>query len=403
MPNLTPYQPQGWSDKIVVSKTTGTTTDSSPLYTTDTLYVDWAVSNESSVDITTGFYVSLYVDGTFTNSWYFDSLNAYCYGFLKDYSIGNLGAGSHTLRVVADPDQRIKESNETDNQYTKTITVLSQGPSNGLPNLTPYKPSGWSDALVVSTSPGIYTDSTSYTDQNTLYISWAVINDGPVATPEGFSVDLYIDGMLEKTWSYSSPLKPNTYWYLRGYSIETLFGGFHTIKIVIDRDHVISESNEDDNMYTKNILVKGVLFYEALPNLTPYQPEGWSDKIVVSSSRRNSKGSNSFTSKEKLYVDWAVINNGEAGTSQRVSVSLYVDGVLKKTWKIPPLKGSGVEPFSTSSSMQKTYYTIKRYPIGKLGWGDHTLTIVIDPKGLLREKDKEDNQYNKTIQVLRGP
>ena len=27
LPNLTPYQPSGWSDKIVVSKVTGTTTD----------------------------------------------------------------------------------------------------------------------------------------------------------------------------------------------------------------------------------------------------------------------------------------------------------------------------------------------------------------------------------------
>ncbi|MGA2177942.1 MAG: hypothetical protein ABSH38_23590, partial [Verrucomicrobiota bacterium] len=48
LPNLTPYAPSGWSDKIVVSKVTGTTTDSSPLYTTDTLYVDWAVINNGT-------------------------------------------------------------------------------------------------------------------------------------------------------------------------------------------------------------------------------------------------------------------------------------------------------------------------------------------------------------------
>jgi len=50
-PNLTPYTPAGWSDKIVVSKTTGTNTDSSPLLSTDTLYIDWAIINngESSI------------------------------------------------------------------------------------------------------------------------------------------------------------------------------------------------------------------------------------------------------------------------------------------------------------------------------------------------------------------
>ena len=50
-PNLTPYKPLGWSDKIVVSTSTGTHTDSSPLYTTDMLYVDWAVINDSDVPI----------------------------------------------------------------------------------------------------------------------------------------------------------------------------------------------------------------------------------------------------------------------------------------------------------------------------------------------------------------
>lgn len=47
-PNLTPSQPAGWSDKIVVSNATGTNTDSNPLYSTDTLYVDWAVTNNGT-------------------------------------------------------------------------------------------------------------------------------------------------------------------------------------------------------------------------------------------------------------------------------------------------------------------------------------------------------------------
>jgi hypothetical protein len=40
LPNLTPYQPAGWSDKIVVSTTTGTTTDSPSFTTSDSLYLD---------------------------------------------------------------------------------------------------------------------------------------------------------------------------------------------------------------------------------------------------------------------------------------------------------------------------------------------------------------------------
>ena len=44
-PNLTPYQPSGWSDKIVVSHNVGSNTDSSNLTTDDTLYLDLAVLN----------------------------------------------------------------------------------------------------------------------------------------------------------------------------------------------------------------------------------------------------------------------------------------------------------------------------------------------------------------------
>ena len=64
-PNLTPYQPSGWSDKIVVSNQTGTNTDDSPLYTTDTLYVDWAVINNGTAPApATTWYIDLYVNGS---------------------------------------------------------------------------------------------------------------------------------------------------------------------------------------------------------------------------------------------------------------------------------------------------------------------------------------------------
>jgi M6 family metalloprotease-like protein len=55
MPNLAPYQPSGWSAPVVVSRTTGTNTDDANLSTTDTIYVDWAVLNDSAADITTAF------------------------------------------------------------------------------------------------------------------------------------------------------------------------------------------------------------------------------------------------------------------------------------------------------------------------------------------------------------
>jgi M6 family metalloprotease-like protein len=124
LPNLTPYQPTGWSDKIVVSTTTGTSTDSATLTTADTLFLDWAVLNNGTTSAG-AFPIYLYVDGSFWTSWSVSSLSANYYVYVSDYSLGSLAAGAHTLTITADPLGTISESNESDNSYTKPITVGS--------------------------------------------------------------------------------------------------------------------------------------------------------------------------------------------------------------------------------------------------------------------------------------
>src|SRR5262249_32874924 len=66
----------------------------------------------------------LSVDGVVKTSWASDPpVNAGATVFIQDYSIGSLAAGSHTIRVKADSTNVVAESNETDNEYVKTITV----------------------------------------------------------------------------------------------------------------------------------------------------------------------------------------------------------------------------------------------------------------------------------------
>ena len=123
-PNLTPYQPSGWSDKIVISKVTGTNTDSSPLYTTDTLYVDWAVINNGTGATSTTFYTNLFVDGILKGSWSTNPpLNPGYWTSIADFSIGSLTTGQHSIKIVTDAGSAIGEGNEGDNEYTKTIVV----------------------------------------------------------------------------------------------------------------------------------------------------------------------------------------------------------------------------------------------------------------------------------------
>lgn len=122
--NLTPHQPAGWSDKLVVSKVTGTTTDSTNLNAGETLYLDWAVINNGPAAINSTFEIELSVDGVSRTSWSSSSLGVNAYTYLQDYTLGSFTAGTHTLRIRADSTAVITESNETDNDYTKTIVVI---------------------------------------------------------------------------------------------------------------------------------------------------------------------------------------------------------------------------------------------------------------------------------------
>ena len=130
-PNLTPYKPSGWSDTIVLSAITGTTTNSFTLYDTDTLYVDWAFINNSTSSISTNFYTKLYIDGIEKESWYSNSLLANYYISIEDYSIGKLSAGTHIVMATTDTTDAISESNEYDNKYTRTITISPIDDSTG--------------------------------------------------------------------------------------------------------------------------------------------------------------------------------------------------------------------------------------------------------------------------------
>ncbi|MGD9732109.1 MAG: C13 family peptidase [Desulfamplus sp.] len=123
-PNLKPYQPSGWSDKIVLSNSTGTNTDDK-ITSEDLIFIDWAVWNDSDVNISSKFYISVYIDDIYLKRWLdSDGLQAGYYANIKDYNIGHLSAGVHTIKIAADYTGVVDETNEIDNEYVKTINVL---------------------------------------------------------------------------------------------------------------------------------------------------------------------------------------------------------------------------------------------------------------------------------------
>jgi len=136
LPNLTPHKPTDWADKIVVSNHPGDHNDDSPLNSTDTLYIDWTVINNGEAATGVSFYSRLYVDAVLKHTWETPPpLDPGFYAYVEDYSIGSLSSGSHTIKIVADYDNRIAETDETDNEYQRTINI------GGVPQILSISPS----------------------------------------------------------------------------------------------------------------------------------------------------------------------------------------------------------------------------------------------------------------------
>jgi hypothetical protein len=126
LPNLAPYKPAVWSDKIVAATNSSSTLDAGIIYSHQDVSVSWAVINNSTNgDISSRFYVALYLDGLLNQTWYIDGLNASFYAFITNYNLGKLSMGPHTLRLDADTTGAVSEINENDNSYTKTLIVSS--------------------------------------------------------------------------------------------------------------------------------------------------------------------------------------------------------------------------------------------------------------------------------------
>src|SRR5207302_7053570 len=87
------------------------------------LYVDWAVINNGSQDITNTYHTELYVDNVLKTTYSDSPLQAGWVNWGHDYPIGPLSAGTHTIRIKTDSANEVVETDESDNEYTKTITI----------------------------------------------------------------------------------------------------------------------------------------------------------------------------------------------------------------------------------------------------------------------------------------
>jgi hypothetical protein len=370
--NLTPYTPTGWSNPVVPSHVTGTNTTGN-LIAGQPTYIDWAVTNSGALDITVPVTYELRIDGVAQNRWYaYDGLKQGFYNFIEDYAV-TLTAGQHTITIVADPDNDIVETSESDNSFTFTGTWTTTPPPARV-NLTPYAPSGWSNPVVPSDVTGTHTTGNLIAGQPT-YIDWAVINNGDADITGPVVYELRIDGTAQKRWQ-SDGLKQGFYTSTEDYAA-TLSAGSHTITIVADPDNAIVETNENDNSFT----FTGTWTAPPRVNLTPYTPSGWSNPVVPSDVT-GTHTTGKLIAGQPTYIDWAVTNNGDADITGPVIYELRIDGVAQKRWQ--------------SDGLKQGFYSFNEDYGVTLSAGSHTITIVADPDNAIAETNENDNSFTFT-------
>ena len=146
----------------------------------------------------------------------------------------------------------------------------SAGSQDGLPNLRPVRPDGWSDSLVVSNRQETHTDTLRLMAYDRLFVDFAVINSGGSPASAPFRIELFLDGRLRETFDVNPPLDPQVFRFREDYPLGRLSSGTHTLRLVIDGGEAVAESDESDNQYTKTFFVSGACF----PLTTRVSPRG---------------------------------------------------------------------------------------------------------------------------------
>jgi PKD repeat protein/C1A family cysteine protease len=237
-PNLTSVTPLGWSNPIVVSTQTATNTNASVYYSNQDLYVDIAHVNNGNL-LAGNHKTTLWVDDKSYN-FSTSALATDTYSYYEDFNIGKLSIGNHTVKMVIDSQNEVSESDETDNEFSTIINVKS----GQLPNLAPFKPTGWNSSIVVSNVKGTTQTSSTLKANQSLFVDVAWGNSGG-GVAAAHKTRLMIDDI-----SYlftSDGLATDYYAYYEDFEIGRLSEGMHVFKLFVDMDKTIAETNESDN------------------------------------------------------------------------------------------------------------------------------------------------------------
>ena len=125
--------------------------------------------------------------------------------------------------------------------------ISTSGCSGPLADLRPYIPYGQSAPVVAYTFAGIDVTTTLYAGQPA-YFNWYFVNNSVTTTVRSFAVELYLDGTRSARNIYTD-IAPGQVGAVNYWSTTVITPGEHTVKLVVDADNSVAESDKANNVW----------------------------------------------------------------------------------------------------------------------------------------------------------
>ena len=414
-----PHAPRGWDEPVVAANVAvgdpGKPHQNTVLSVDDETYISWAITNTGPFALNHPFYVDLYFDGVVVERWHETrGMSINNFAVVMDWESlqerVRLQPGTHTLKLVVDSTNLIPETDESDNTFEREFTWAGDSATlptpARLPDLAPSTREGW-EAPIVATSYAGDTADGPLSVAVPSYIGYSGENRGLSSTPRDVWLYLYLDDILVDRQSWSGLLVDDPAGrrdWAELFQVTNVPAGVHTLKLVVDPNDLIQESDEENNVFEKvftwsdgPVLAKSVPAPPPeptppapliLPNLVPGWRHGWDGPIIVS-HQQDTFLDGPLTVEQTPFIDIVVRNQSGVAAGVPFSVDLYFDGEKVRTFEV-----SNSTPPGVLRWWQDWDGLHNQVPIAP---GPHTLKMVIDPSDAVFEANEDDNVYEKTF------
>jgi len=274
-------------------------------------------------------------------------------------------AGSHTIMAWVDDVNRIAETNENNNQFTKN---LSTGGTTTQPDMV------ITDITYTPASP---------TAGNNVTFSAVVKNQGNSAGTPGITVFQVNGVQVSATANNTTSIAAGASLTVTGTGTWAAANGNHTLSAIVDNSNTTIESNESNNSYSEALVIgtsgggtPDLIVTDIITN--PASP--LTGNNVTFSAVVKNQGTGSTPNGTIIGVSFFV-NNTQVSWSDNMTTSLAPGASVTLTATGGP-SGSNIWSATT---------------------GTHTIMAYVDDVNRITETSESNNQYTETMVVTTSP